>query len=220
MNFTLKAASFIAFTSAVAMGAPIQIYNTGVDANGTVLAAGSVDSHYSAVSPTSASAYVLGAIATLPATWIVNTPVSSWIGIDISNGSSVNSGNYTRTYRMTFDLAGLDSNTAQIAGRWAVDNTGSMYLNGSLISTATGFSSFTSFSANSGFVEGTNTLDVVFVNQGGPGGIRVEVSGTAEAIPEPGTMFLLCGGAGLLFAGKFCRERRAIKTRSTTIAGR
>jgi hypothetical protein len=46
---------------------------------------------------------------------------------------------------------------------------------------------------------------------GGPGGLRIEVSGTADAIeqvPEPGSLFLLGGGAVLLFIGKMRHQRR------------
>jgi hypothetical protein len=201
-----RAASLLGLTACMAVGSPITIFNTGVNNSGNVLAGGSVDPHYAGVSPAS-TAFVLGGTAFLPGAWLPNSAASKWIGVDTGDGGSINGGNYARTYRITFDLTGLIPATAQLTGRWAVDNTGVLLLNGTTISTSTGFSSFTTFSATSGFLPGVNTLDAVWTNAGGPGGLRMEVSGTASAIPEPGSMLLISGGGLLFLAGVWSQQR-------------
>jgi hypothetical protein len=206
MNSAIRAVSLIAFTSVLVSATPITIFNTGVDNSGNALPAGSIDSHYAGISPAS-TAFVLGATTALPGTWLANSAASQWIGPDDGNGGSVNGGLYSRTYRTTFDLTGLIVATAQLTGRWAVDNSGTLLLNGIPISTATGFSSFTPFSASSGFVAGVNTLDAVWTNAGGPGGVLIEVSGTADQVPEPGTALLMFAGGLLVFARLFAQRR-------------
>ena len=54
---------------------------------------------------------------------------------------------------------------------------------------------FNPFSINGGFVAGVNTLDFVVFNEGGPMGLRVEMSGTA--VPEPASASVVAAAAGL-----------------------
>lgn len=194
----------LAFSASQLGAASITIYNTGVDDSNVVLAAGATDTHYVQIAP-SASTFVL---SSTPGVWLANDASSQWIGPDTFDGN----GAYTLTYRTTFDLTGLDSLTALLNGRWSVDNTGlSILLNG--VDTGSpsspGFGGFTAFSINSGFVSGLNTLDFVWNNAGGPGGLRVEVSGTAadaSGVPEPASIAFV--GAGIA-AVWFARRRRA-----------
>lgn len=185
-----------------ALAATISIFNTGVGPTGTPLVAGSVDSHYLQIAPTG-SAFVLGSPA---GSWVVNNLISEWIGPDTGDGSSISGGVYTLTYRQQFSLAGLNPATAQLSGQWAADNLGQLFLNGVLQSSTPGFSAFTPFSITSNFVAGVNDLDFVWTNQGGPGGLRAEVTGTATPsdtqtpVPEPATMTLLATGIGTLLA--------------------
>mgnify|MGYP003502844548 CR=1 FL=1 len=61
-----------------------------------------------------------------------------------------------------------------------------------------GWPSLHGFAIDSGFIAGINTLDFVLQNQGGPTGLRVEMSGTAF-VPEPTSMALMAlVGAALL----------------------
>jgi len=120
--------------------------------------------------------------------WLAEGPVSRWIAPRPQQGTGNNEGDYT--YRTTFDLTGFDPAKARISGKWAVDNSGvDILLNGvSLgIFNTTGFGGFSDFTIESGFIEGTNTLDFQMNNAPAgvnPTGIRVELTGTVEVADE------------------------------------
>ena len=69
---------------------------------------------------------------------------------------------------------------------------------------------------NSGFLDGVNTLDFVVENSNlfGPTGLRVEMTGTADAaavpggVPEPATWAMMLMGFGGL--GALLRRRRGL----------
>jgi hypothetical protein len=166
-----------------AQAAEITLGNTGV---GTY-----------AISSAPAGANTTPAIVTgypVGSAWFANDATSSWIGPNVANADGP-IGDYT--YTTTFDLTGLVANTAQISGNWAADNDGvSILLNGVAtgITANTGdinYGSFTGFSIDNtaNFVSGVNTLAFTINNSGGPTGLRVAMTGTAEpnsaAVPEP-----------------------------------
>ncbi len=177
------------------------LFNTGVDNAGALLAPAAVDPHYRLVQ--SADAAFLGPNAfvvneTWPVApngggpWLANGPVSKWIAPQAPQATGNAAGNYT--YRLTFNLTGLEPSTALITGRWTSDNAGpGVLLNG----VTTGFTSDGNFPAlgnpftiSSGFIDGINTLDFVVNNADvtvNPTGFRAEVSGTADLQPPPGT---------------------------------
>jgi len=171
------------------------LYNTGVQADGTAAASGSVDLHYKLLISPDANfpgpdAIVADPIAT--GYWAENTATSRWIGPAQNQGYPSGAATHTAgdyTYRLTFSLAGFDPSTAQVTGAWAADNTGTaLLLNGVNTGyTAPSYSPLTPFTLSAGFVAGTNTLDFV-VNQfasGGanPTGLRVAgLAGTATAV--------------------------------------
>ncbi len=182
----LTAAVSIAASAAHADLVPIQgLFNTGATA-----AMGAQDPNWT-VLETGAAAVVR---SNIPNTYLPNTADSKWIW-ESANGQP---GNNTRTFRLTFDLTGLVAGTAQISGRWSTDNVGqAILINGvSTGQSANGFTAWTNFSVNSGFVAGVNTIDFVVRDLGFPGGFRAELSGTAQAVPAPGAMALL-GAVGL-----------------------
>ncbi|MFH2066756.1 MAG: VPLPA-CTERM sorting domain-containing protein [Pseudomonadota bacterium] len=175
-----------------AASAPIGgLMNTGVDAMGVVLASGSMEINYAntfsaVVNPTPGSP-----------SWVSAPGDAEWIGPD--GGGAEGSFLYT----LTFDLSGLDPSTAIITGNWSIDNTGEIYLNGVWtgveLTSATSFSTLHSFTINSGFVEGLNTLifDVTNAGSGSPTGLIVSgMSGTADPVPIPAAMWLF--GSGLI----------------------
>ena len=191
-----------AFGFARAHAAPIPgLFSTGVGTNGALLAGGAVDPHYRLIQSADATAPGPNAIVMnegwpiAPASggpWLANGPISKWISPLASQATGNAAGDYR--YRIVFDLTGLEPASAVITGRWTSDNAGAgIFLNGA----ATGITydgNFGAFSAtftiNSGFVDGTNTLDFVVNNAGttvNPTGLRAEVSGTADAQPPPGT---------------------------------
>jgi hypothetical protein len=198
----------------LAQADPITIYDTGVDASGTPLADGTVgDPFYSLVSVpdgstttiftrTSAGGYPIGP-------WLGDDSSSAWIGPDNDSSADGPSGDYD--YQTTFDLTGLDPTTAILTGQWSTDDAGvDILINGQSTGlTAGGFSSWTPFVIDSGFVAGVNTLDFIVDNGSGPTGLRVEMTGTADptTVPEPASLPLLC--AGLTALKMYRRQRRA-----------
>ena len=214
----LLLAAAVVTTATASQALPISsLFNTGVDASGVVLANFANEAHYALTSAPSGSSATLR-VATqangfpIPP-WIGDNSVSAWVGPSGSADLDGPVGVYT--YRTTFDLTGLLASTASISGQWSVDNQGfDILLNGvSNGSTATDFQSFYAFSLLSGFVDGVNTLDFVVNNQGGPTGLRVEATGSADraalleevAVPEPASLMIL--GSGLLVAGLLRRKQ-------------
>ena len=135
------------------------LFPTGVDSSGTPLGDGVSDPHYNILETTSSGFVINGNL--IPDSYVV--PNSNWIWQE-ATGEPVK---VTRTFRTTFDLTGLDPNTASISGKWAVDNRGlDILVNGISTGQTTGETNFgytelTTFNINSGFVDGLNTLDFI-----------------------------------------------------------
>ena len=188
-----------------AQAAPINIFNTGVDANGDVVTGGTVgDEHYTLISDPNGT---ITGIKTATAIsegypigpWLGDNSLSSWIG---PNTDDLVGPGGLFTYQTTFDLSGLDHTTASILGRWATDDQGiDILINGTATgNTSASFGVFTDFTINSGFIAGVNTLDFVVTNGHGPTGLRVEITNAnAVAVDEPYALALL--GLGLLGLG-------------------
>jgi hypothetical protein len=199
----LLAAALIAGVAVPAQAVTISgLYNTGVDASGNKLADNdAAEIHYLVNGSATAVTY------THPAYLVASDGV--FISASSGGGYSVNPNNYT----LTFDLTGLQAKTATISGNFAADNYASVYLNGTLIAAqpaATIFENFqqlTSFSANSGFLAGINTLRFEVTDTGPPSALLVSgITGSALAVPEPAEWALLIGG--FAFAGLAARRRR------------
>lgn len=176
-------------STCAAQSVPIPgLFNTGVDDLGITLANGASDSHWSILDPMQ-QAVVINQ-SSIPGTWLPNSSDSRWIWQDAVGQPT----NVTRTFRISFDLTGLDETTAQISGRWSVDNTGlDILINGvSTGQTQPGFSVWTNFNVNSGFVSGMNTLDFVCRDVGVISGFRAELEGTA-GVPAPASALALAG---------------------------
>jgi GH25 family lysozyme M1 (1,4-beta-N-acetylmuramidase) len=168
------------------------VFNTGVDDNNNLLVAGAVDPHYQLIASADSgypgpSAWVVNGGYPIPP-WLTNGLNSEWIAPRAAENIGNLPGNYT--YRLTFNLTGLDPNAAVITGNWAADNVGvDILLNGASthLSNSNGFSIFSAFVITNGFLGGTNTLDFVVNNAGSttnPTGLRVELSGvTGQAFP-------------------------------------
>jgi hypothetical protein len=120
--------------------------------------------------------------------WLANGPDSKWLAPQASQSSGNAAGDYT--YRLTFDLGGLDPATAVVRLRVCADDLlPEVRING--VATGASYSGgFVAFSGElsiaSGFPDGVNTLDVIVKNGGttvNPTGFRAEISGSAEPIP-------------------------------------
>jgi hypothetical protein len=118
---------------------------------------------------------------------------------------------------MTFNLTAAELATASITGAWAIDDAGSLYLNGNLISTLadTQWMSLTGFQVpvgSSDLVVGTNTLTMTmtytddFIE-------GADLQGSLDygtVVPEPGSLLLL--GTGMLgMAGMLKRKLLAAR---------
>lgn len=196
-------ALLLCFAATRASAAPIPgLFNTGVDGVGATLPGGAIDPHYRLVESADANypgPYVVVSDVIPAGYWLPNTSVSKWISPAVdenypSLGTPHPDGNYR--YRLTFDLTGYNPTTAQLSGRWALDNSGSIYLNGVDVDAGTSsFESLFDFTIDHGFVEGVNQLDFVVYNYpwdgANPTGLRVEFLGssvleTGDVSPTPG----------------------------------
>jgi len=209
--------------------APIVVYNTGVDSGNVVLPDGATDPHYTLV--TSPGPFFPGPDAVVVNSdsypippWLANGTDSKWIAPQRDQTGGNTAGLYI--YRTTFSLAGLNPATAILTGQWLSDNDGSIWLNGTAVTTGvsgetptSGFLAFTPFtldSTNAAFVSGLNTLEFLVRNEGitsNPTGIRVEITGTADVIgtsdvPEPATYILV--GLAMTCGAWAWRRQKAI----------
>jgi hypothetical protein len=178
----------LAGSMTVAHAVPIlTLFNTGVNAAGVPLADNSVDPHYTVSGPFAGpNAYATTSAAGYPVgPWIGDSATSAWLAPSMDTNGLFGG---VFTYTTTFNLAGLSSLSALITGRWAADDGGGLsniILNGTPmgISNVNGFSSWTSFSLSSGFKPGLNTLAFQVENSGGgPTGVRVEMTGSANSL--------------------------------------
>src|SRR5439155_12240333 len=163
------------------------IYNTGLSDSRTVLGDGLLDPHYKMIvnpnAPASSDSFVEDStlFPIVDGPWIQNSSKSKWIGpaFDTSGAAA---GQYS--YQLILDLTGFDPSTAFLAGSWATDDGGSIFLNQADTGfKSPGFTAFSTFTVTNGFVSGTNLLEFR-LNNGTVGytGLRVEnLRGTAQA---------------------------------------
>jgi hypothetical protein len=178
-------------TSALAAG-PV-FYNTGVDDNHQQLSGGSLDHHYQ-MRQVSVGAYTgnpnwTNAVAMDTAiTWSSwNKPTDArWIYVADAANLGQDWGNYE--LMTTFDLTGYDPTTAVLSGQWALDQYGTIYLNGNLAASLPDQNwdnNLTPFSLTSGFQSGTNLLTFyVRFPDGGDGMVVSGASLTASPLPQ------------------------------------
>ncbi len=154
------------------------LFSTGLDDQGVPLSPGSLDPHWKA----KATGAPLVVMAPHPA-WLANDAASQWVGFQADGTASVAAATFTLATE--FDLSGYDPATAQVQLRIGADNTvQNVRLNGQPTGiTFSGFASLSStFSLESGFRSGRNTLELDLVNAGtdpNPAGLRIQLQGTA-----------------------------------------
>lgn len=186
-----------------AAAASISLFNTGVNATGTLLPLGSSDPHWTIISgPGITSPQAAVVVSNQEVGTYVQNPNSLWIWVNASGVAGINS---PYDFRLTFDLTGLNPSTASITGAWSVDNFGQIELNGLTtgigsgalqIPSNIGFTAFSSFTLNNGFVPGINTIDFLATDTGVIGAINVTTlvgsAQTSGAIPEPPSLVQGC----------------------------
>jgi hypothetical protein len=144
----------------------------------------------------------------------ITSAASKWITPSANaaqNYDPVSNGIYVFTE--TFDLTGYLPGTASFSGRFMADNSATIQLNGGpVLATSNSFTSWTTFSAASGFIAGINTVTFTLTNQatpaGNPTGLRVEFTASdVTAVPEPSALLLSL--AGLAMVGGLAKRRLA-----------
>jgi hypothetical protein len=214
MTLTAKSSTLLlvllGLTASSSRAQAIADLNTGVDSSGTPLAAGLFDPHSSvAASPGGATTATTGSLA---GTWLGADTLSQWI---YATPESQTAGQFD--FSTNFWLPS-DFQTASITGQFATDNEMvDVYLNGTPLgisqSDAYGFEFWTAFSIPMGsdFLAGENTLDFVINNDGGPEGLRVEMTGdstSGNSVPDSGSTIGLVSAA---FVGLGALRRRLTK---------
>ncbi len=157
------------------------LFSSGMDEAGNPLTLGQSDSHYHFVS----SGQPVVAMQNHPA-WLANDGTSQWVGFSAQGEDSQAPGQFN--IATTFDLTGFDPATAAITLYLAADDrVDDVLING--VSTGIACIGFAAWSGpsviSSGFVEGVNELEFVYVNEGtysNPGGLRVKMDGTAISV--------------------------------------
>jgi len=205
------AAGALFVTSGQAWADSIQLFNTGVDSVGGLLAAGAVDSHYAI--DAGSGPYVIGDPGGLG--WSPNTATAQWIS-SAPGGLYPPDTNYTQTFTLGDNVALA---TATLSGLVAGDNGAVVYLNGNLLlndsynGSNSPWTGMVPFSAAAGdFQHGTNTLVFYANNNGGadgPGGLIVDgLSGSYAPVPEPATWgTALLAGLSVQFVARKRRTR-------------
>lgn len=183
------------------------LYNTGVNASGTVLPLQSLEQHYS-VSGASSIAYVEPPVyePNLGWAWLPAPAGSAWIGPNSTTNTASPDPVGIYHYTLNFNLTGYNPADVRISGAWMTDNTGELYLNGVFTGFTTDPESYkhlTAFNLTSGFIPGVNTLEFRVLNEYvGPNPSGLCVAGlSATLVPEPTTAALviisLWGAVGL-----------------------
>ena len=191
------------------------LFNTGVDDSGSPLPGLTVDSHYLLVTapsvittPSAPFAYadISPVNNVYPGAWVNNTSTSQWIGPNTNikvQGDPGWDSPPDFTYNLTFSLAGLDPNTADIVGQWATDNESKILINGvdtGIAKSSTGYGSLDSFEINAvnfptgTFLPGSNTLSFVVTNDPLPAGYSPPIPADRGYSPEFNPTGLQVGG--------------------------
>ncbi len=203
--------------------------HSGIDANGDVLAAGSIDPfwtistdglHFSSARvaypgawPDYGSGQICCGMETVDGTaaWITTPSV-------VATSPTTGWGAYNTVYaRRGIDLTGYDLDSVSLTGRWRVaDVTYGVYVNGHLIPGTNwqqyAFSNDFSFNLAAGsgfFIVGVNTIELrgqSVNNVWDAFWISTTMAGNVAAVPEPETYALMLAGLG--FVG-FAARRRA-----------
>jgi hypothetical protein len=152
-----------------------------------------------------------------PGGW--TTGPASWIWTSANSQADVGSpaNPIFRTFRLTFDLTGLNPATAVINGTVAVDDGVQIFVNGTAFGSGeqpASFSVASNYTINSGnasFNGGLNTIDFRVRDIGNYAGLNNAISGTADVmggnpVPEPSTLVL--ASSALVVAGLLRRRKQ------------
>ena len=188
----------------VVVPARADLWNTGVDDSGVALPYDTADPHYTLTSVPSGPS-TAKAIAPHSA-WVTPPTDARWIA---PTSSSTNDQVGWYIFETTFNL--VDTIGVVVSGKWATDNSGEIWLNGSNTGivrahgVAGNFKNLVDFEITSDdFIVGDNTLEFKIynggvlpdINYGGPMGLLVT---DMQVVPVPSAVLL--GILGLSAAG-------------------
>ena len=213
-RFLVAAVAWLLFGMQAAISAPIVVHNTGVDASDALVAPGAQAAFWTLLTAPAGATETTGS-ATFRFRhpfYAPDTSTSAWVSMNANGDASV-VGFYV--YQLLVDLTGLDPSTAMITGQFGTDNAGFIRVNGGPNEATLGsgdFGTLTSFTLDSGFISGINSIQVGVNNEGNPTAFHVQfASATADAVggaalPEPGSLLLLGFSLASL---AFVRRKRA-----------
>ena len=193
LNMFMVVGLFV-FSSMVHSAVITSIFGTGLDESGNPLAIGVNDLYYTVNENSGVPAQTL-----TNSSYIANNSNSQWIWQNTSGFP----GDVTRTFKTSFDLTGFNLSSVEINGAWGTDNQGlDILVNGNssginlLGVIADNYETLTSFTINSGFVTGINTLEFIVQDNGGVAAFRTELSGIGviNSVPEPTIVWLFFSG--------------------------
>lgn len=218
-RFALKSlaavAAMLVFLAGVERVHATPIYNvsTGFNTSGQLITSsttsgrGTPDGHWDVIDTNLGSTYNGAAYVVTSSQndwysgWLGNGPNSDWIALDANTN---NNGQAPYTFSTTFNMTGYDLSTASLSGSWAIDDGGTLSLNGNSLGTLGSgqWGALTAFSApSSDFVSGVNTLSITITDSDfNLEAVRLQGSVSASplgtATPEPASLTLM----GLCFA--------------------
>jgi len=164
----------------------IDIWSTGTNNDHSLATQGTADQHWSLIStPFPGDTQAGGPYVVVDPYPFGNQATSQWISGNIHAFDGYDVGYFV--YQTTFTiLPGSDLSTASLTGFFSVDDNVEVFLNGQYTGVAcenNGCWNFgSSFTINSGFTSGVNTLTFRTENTGGPAGLQVAITGTVSPL--------------------------------------
>jgi hypothetical protein len=204
VRFHLAAAMLIFVAARSAHAAPFSInLSTGLDSSGTVQSTGGMaDANWMIASQP--ARVVAPGNADWWGGWPANDAISSWIAKDPTTFA-----NGVGTYSRAFDLSGIDLGTVSLTGKWAVDDEGTLTLNGHQIGAYQPHDGWNKFATQSfsvtdpaWFNAGSNIVMLTIAQTDNFfEGVRLQSTLTATT-PEPSSLAVVA----IAFAGLFFRR--------------
>ena len=166
----------------------LTVHNTGVNSSDVLVSAGAQTAFWTMLTAPGGATETVGsnAFRYYNGAYVADSSTAAWVSMAASGNASV-SGIYV--YQLLVDLSAVDPATVVITGQFSTDNDGFIRVNGGANAATSGFGGFgslTSFTLNSGFIPGMNSIQVGVNNGGNPTAFRVQFSSaTGSPIQVP-----------------------------------